>query len=294
MSEPQAPEDEVEASRMPLLDHLIELRNRLMYSIGAIFIAFVVCYFFAPHIYNLLMQPLVHAVGTEGRRMIFTAPQEAFFTYVRLSFWAAMLLSFPVIASQVWMFVAPGLYKNERRAFMPFLVATPILFAMGGAFVYFFIMPLALKFFVGFEAPGGDGSIPIQLETKVSEYLSLVMTLIFAFGLAFEMPVLLTLLGRVGLATSAGLASKRRYAIVGIFIFAAVVTPPDVISQVGLAVPLLLLYEISIFSVKMIERDRAKREAAERAAAEQEDAEASSAEPGGETAQQGEPPNPSA
>ncbi len=263
--------DEVESSRMPLLDHLIELRNRLMWSIGAIFIAFAACYYFAPQIYNLLMHPLIEATGTEGRRMIFTAPQEAFFTYIRLSFWAAMVVSFPVIATQVWMFVAPGLYKNEKKAFLPFLIATPVLFAVGGAFVYFFIMPLALKFFIGFEAPGGDGSIPIQLETKVSEYLSLVMTLIFAFGIAFELPVLLTLLGKVGIATSAGLASKRKYAIVGMFIFSAVVTPPDVISQVGLAVPLILLYEVSIWMVKSIERDRAKREAEETAETADED-----------------------
>jgi sec-independent protein translocase protein TatC len=270
VSEPNAkPEDEVEASRMPLLDHLIELRNRLMYSIGAIFIAFCACYFFAPQIYNILMHPLIEAIGMEGRRMIFTAPQEAFFTQIRLAFWAAALISFPVIASQVWMFVAPGLYKHEKKAFLPFLVATPVLFAMGGSFVYYFIMPLALKFFAGFETLGGADALPIQLETKVSEYLSLVMTLIFAFGIAFELPVLLTLLGKVGIATSAGLASKRKYAIVGMFIFAAVVTPPDVISQVGLAVPLILLYEISIISVKMIERDRAKREAEEKAAAEQ-------------------------
>ncbi|WP_374467242.1 twin-arginine translocase subunit TatC [Ferrovibrio sp.] len=270
MSETDAkPQDEVEASRMPLLDHLIELRNRLMYSIGAIFIAFCACYFFAPQIYNILMHPLIEAIGMEGRRMIFTAPQEAFFTQIRLAFWAAALISFPVIASQVWMFVAPGLYKHEKKAFLPFLVATPVLFAMGGSFVYYFIMPLALKFFAGFETLGGADALPIQLETKVSEYLSLVMTLIFAFGIAFELPVLLTLLGKVGIATSAGLASKRKYAIVGMFIFAAVVTPPDVISQVGLAVPLILLYEISIISVKMIERDRAKREAEEKAAAEQ-------------------------
>jgi len=256
-------DEEIDDKKMPLLDHLIELRNRLTWSVLALVIAFVGCYYFSKDIYGFLTRPLAQALeGQTGRHMIFTDLTEAFFTYMKVAFWAAAFISFPIIATQLWMFVAPGLYRNERKAFLPFLLATPVLFFMGGALVYFVIFPFAWHFFVSFETPGGDGTLPIELEPKVNEYLSLVMTLIFAFGLAFQLPVLLSLLARVGLISAADLASKRRYAIVGIFVFAAVVTPPDVISQCSLAVPMLLLYEASIISAKIIERNRAKREAA--------------------------------
>ena len=259
----QIDDDEIEASKAPLIEHLIELRTRLMYSAAALLVAFVVCYFFAPQIYELLMKPLEFAYGTEvtHRRMIYTAPQEAFFTYMTVAFWAGAFLSFPIIASQIWMFVAPGLYKHERKAFLPFLFATPILFIAGASLVYFVIMPFALKFFLSFQSPGGPGQLPIVAETKVNEYLSLVMKMIFGFGLAFQMPVVLTLLARVGIVTSAGLASKRRYAIVLIFVAAAILTPPDALSMTSLALPLLVLYELSILSAKMIEKKRDERDA---------------------------------
>jgi sec-independent protein translocase protein TatC len=243
---------------MPLLDHLIELRSRLLTSAIAILVLFFICYYFAPDLYNFLVAPLADVLEKMGgqRRLIFTALHEAFFTYIKVAFFAALFLSFPFIAIQIWMFIAPGLYKNEKKAFAPFLIATPILFFMGGALVYYLIFPLAWSFFLSFESVGGAGALPIQLEAKVDQYLSLVMRLIFAFGLCFELPVVMTLLGRVGMVTSKGMKEKRKYAIVLAFVAAAILTPPDVISQIGLALPTMLLYEISIISVKIVEKKR--------------------------------------
>jgi len=249
---------DTDESSMPLLDHLIELRSRLLTSAIAILVLFFICYYFAPDLYNFLVAPLADVLEKMGgqRRLIFTALHEAFFTYIKVAFFAALFLSFPFIAIQIWMFIAPGLYKYEKKAFAPFLIATPILFFMGGALVYYFIFPLAWSFFLSFESVGSAGALPIQLEAKVDQYLSLVMRLIFAFGLCFELPVVMTLLGRVGMVTSKGMKEKRKYAIVLAFVAAAILTPPDVISQIGLALPTMLLYEISIISVKIVEKKR--------------------------------------
>jgi len=248
--------------KMPLLEHLVELRRRLLFSALGFIVAFFACFYFARDMFNFLAAPLAQYFHVAaGRRFIYTDLTEPFFTNVKLAAFGALCVSFPIIAGQIYAFVAPGLYKNERRAFLPFLVATPFMFMVGAAFFYYVLLPYAIKFFAGFEQPAGPDILPVQMENKVGEYIGFVMTLIFAFGLCFELPVLLSLLARVGLVTSQGLKAKRRYAIVIVFLVAAIVTPPDVFSQVSLALPILALYEISIILARMIEKRRAKEEA---------------------------------
>jgi len=256
-------EDDIDLSKAPLIEHLTELRDRLIKTLIAMAVMFAICFYFADQIFNILVWPYQQAVGDDTQlRLIYTHPAEYFFTQLKLSLFGALFLSFPVIAIQIYKFVAPGLYNNERGAFVPFLVATPVLFILGGSLVYFIVMPLAMTFFLSLEQTGGDGKAIIELLPRVSEYLSLIMTLLFAFGLCFQMPVVLTLLGRAGIATSQGLKDKRKYAVVGTFAMAAVLTPPDPVTQIGLALPTMLLYELSILSVKMIEKKRKEAELA--------------------------------
>ena len=254
---------QVDESQAPLIEHLIELRRRLIWAIVAFFAAFIGCFIYAKQLFNLLVIPFKWAVQwaklpLDKVELIYTAPQEFFFTQVKVAMFGGMLLAFPVIATQIYKFVAPGLYKNERGAFLPFLIASPLLFLMGGALVYFFFTPMVMWFFLAMQQQGGQGEVQISLLPKVSEYLSLIMTLIFSFGLVFQLPVITTLLARVGLLTSQGLKEKRKYAIVIAFIAAAVLTPPDPLSQIGLALPTILLYEVSIILARMVEKNRAK------------------------------------
>jgi sec-independent protein translocase protein TatC len=252
--------DDIDATKAPLIEHLVELRRRLMWSLAAIFAAFVVCFWFAKPIYNLLLWPYRVAAGVDVPiELIYTAPQEFFFTQVKLALFGAIFVAFPVIATQLYIFVAPGLYRAERKAFLPFLIATPILFLIGAALVYFVAMPLAMTFFLSMQQ---TGDVEILLTAKVSEYLSLIMMLILGFGICFQLPVLLTLLARAGLVTSDQLKYYRRHAILGVFVAAAILTPPDPVSQLALAIPTLGLYELSIFAVQLVEKKRAASGAA--------------------------------
>jgi len=256
--------EDIDATKAPLMDHLIELRMRLIRALYAFFAAFLVCFYFSRSIYNILTEPYVRVVGAEKAKLIATHFLEQFYTNIRLSMFGAAVIAFPIIAVQIYKFVAPGLYKHERQAFLPYLIATPIFFFAGAMLVYFVVMPLLIRFSVSLQQVNVAGEATIELLPKVSEYLSLIMTLIFAFGVAFQLPVVLTLLGHVGIVSSQYLVSMRRYAIVAVTGIAAILTPPDLISMTSLALPMLLLYEGSVIAVRMVEK---RREAADKAKA---------------------------
>lgn len=260
-------QDEIDASKAPLLDHLIELRQRLIYSLIAFLGMFIICFAFARPIYNILVWPFVRVVGEEKAKLIATHFLEALYTNIKIGMFGAAFLSFPIVATQIYKFVAPGLYKNERQAFVPYLVATPVFFVLGAMVVYFIVMPLLIKFSVEMTPQAaGSGNAAIELLPKVSEYLSLVMTLILGFGLTFQLPVILTLLAQAGIVTSDNLRQARRYAIVGITALAAVLTPPDPLSMIAMALPTIALYELAIYAVVWVENKRKAKEAETNAA----------------------------